>query len=285
MTEDVNNLEWEDNIKGIPFTKHLIAGASAGVIEHISVLPLDAYKILQQSNLGSSGKTIRRYLFNRSGARQMFTGASALVFGTIPSHAFQFGIHRWATKRWAGDGKQISNTTNAAIGALSALGHDLFMVPADFIKQRMITSAYISGNATLYQTLRNGNLGRIYNALPAAMLLNVPYTAAFNMSNEYLMRRAFKLNTEARWSKAEYVKYFTSSGLSAAMAAIATCPIDNIRTAINNNEFGSLPAYYNRVMSTQGLRGFYTGLPAYILLNIPCTAVSWTAYQLMLKTL
>ena len=85
--------EWEER-DSLPIRQHMVAGSLAGIIEHLTILPLDIIKTHQQSSLFRSNimKT-GSYIYNSGGMKKFWRGTMPITLGCIPSHALFFSIY------------------------------------------------------------------------------------------------------------------------------------------------------------------------------------------------
>lgn len=84
----------ESKVVGI----HLLAGASAGVMEHIIVYPLDTVKTQMQSLTQESYKGIienLRHMMTKEGILRPIRGLSVVIAGTAPAHALYFSSYEF----------------------------------------------------------------------------------------------------------------------------------------------------------------------------------------------
>lgn len=77
---------------------HLLAGASAGVMEHIIVYPLDTVKTRMQSLTQKSYKGIIESLtqmMSKEGILRPIRGLNVVIAGTAPAHALYFSSYEF----------------------------------------------------------------------------------------------------------------------------------------------------------------------------------------------
>merc|ERR1719155_283827 len=77
---------------------------------------------------------------------------------------------------------------------------------------------------------------------------------------------------------------FCSSALSSLIAVSIAYPLDVIRTRLTAETKGQRPYGTIRralflIREEEGMRGFYRGMPLTLLSVIPCTSLSFTAYE------
>lgn len=84
-------MEWEERQDSVPLWKHCIAGATAGIMEHVTLYPIDTVKThLQASGKRMSFTNTARILANEEGLLRFYSGAQVIASGCVPAHASQF---------------------------------------------------------------------------------------------------------------------------------------------------------------------------------------------------
>ena len=144
----------------------MLAGATAGIAEHVAMFPVDTVKTRMQA-LGHPGQQLRgatgglgqqlrsvpralRGILRREGARGLYSGVGAVAAGAGPAHALYFASYEAAKEAFVkyggeegGEGESSQNsaaataTAAAAAGAVATLASDALMTPADVVKQRL----------------------------------------------------------------------------------------------------------------------------------------------------
>ena len=150
----------------------MLAGATAGIAEHVAMFPVDTVKTRMQA-LGHPGQQLRgataglgqqlrsvpralRGILRREGARGLYSGVGAVAAGAGPAHALYFASYEAAKEAFVkfgggesegeGGGGESNGGENsaaatataaAAAGAVATLASDALMTPADVVKQRL----------------------------------------------------------------------------------------------------------------------------------------------------
>merc|ERR1719468_1042670 len=78
--------------------KHMVAGSTAGMVEHVSIFPIDTIKTHMQCQRCSHGVDMRpstalqtaRNLMQKDGFFRLWRGVSTMMTGSIPAHAAYF---------------------------------------------------------------------------------------------------------------------------------------------------------------------------------------------------
>jgi solute carrier family 25 iron transporter 28/37 len=84
------DLEWEEwNPSKISFVNHMIAGSFAGVVEHVSIFPVDTIKTHIQYERSASFQPLtsfRALMRGEGGFFRLWRGVSAMFAGCIPGN-------------------------------------------------------------------------------------------------------------------------------------------------------------------------------------------------------
>jgi solute carrier family 25 iron transporter 28/37 len=84
------DLEWEEwNPSKISFVNHMIAGSFAGVVEHVSIFPVDTIKTHIQYERSASFQPLtsfRALMQGEGGFFRLWRGVSAMFAGCIPGN-------------------------------------------------------------------------------------------------------------------------------------------------------------------------------------------------------
>jgi solute carrier family 25 iron transporter 28/37 len=88
----------------LTFTQHMVAGAVAGLVEHLAMFPLDTVKTRMQAvphggasiahamNYGTMRAAVSTVL-GQEGVRGLYRGVNAMALGAGPAHAFYFATY------------------------------------------------------------------------------------------------------------------------------------------------------------------------------------------------
>ena len=90
MSEVDDELEWEEwNPSQITFHNHMIAGSIAGLVEHVSIYPIDTIKTNVQYDKHASLSPMEawrnaRSIIKQEGIFRLWRGVSTMFAGCIP---------------------------------------------------------------------------------------------------------------------------------------------------------------------------------------------------------
>lgn len=299
------SLDWEEwEPSKISFSNHLVAGCFAGLMEHLVMFPIDTLKTnIQCERCGSSTNFLQTWecaerIVKQEGIFRLWRGMNTVFLGCIPAHASYFCIYEYLKKlSHLFLDKNYESVTNAAIGGISAIGHDICMNPFDVIKQRMQLGYYSNIYHCVSTVLKYEGFRSFYVSLPTTMLMNVPFGCIMLSTNEYI--RSI-LNPSGNYSLSSLMISGTASG---AIASFITSPLDVIRTRLNTQQSAPCQVSHQsnkfRVNYTltspndvaisifrhEGLKGFFRGSLARVLTQAPSVAISWSAYETLKKLL
>ncbi|XP_071828307.1 mitoferrin-1-like [Apostichopus japonicus] len=274
------------------FTTFMIAGAIAGIMEHCVMYPVDCVKTRMQAlspapgtphyrNVGNALKTIVR----QEGLSRTLRGLPLVATGAGPSHALYFACYeKLKTVLSAHPGK--NPFANAVAGGVATIVHDAAMNPVDVIKQRlqMYHSPFTSAVQCIKHVYRTEGLGAFYRSYSTQLTMNIPFQCmhfvAYEFGQEFL-------NPTRRYNPVSHV---VAGGLAGAVAAALTTPLDVCKTLLNTQEacivtekngiaISGMKNAFRTVYHKQGLKGYFKGLQARVIFQMPATALSWSVYE------
>lgn len=210
----------------------LSGGLSAGLVR-FSLQPLDTLKTRLQAS--SSRGPLRATLLRNQGLPGLYRGAIPSIMGIVPAAAVYMLTFQTLKTRLARGRKGKARSGMVAISAaLADVVACVVRVPCEVVKQRLQVGVYGNLSGAIREISQLG-VGRLYAGLSAQLARDVPYAAVEFMFYERLKEGRGDM------SKAEG---FVVGGVSGAAAAIASNPLDVVKT---------------RLM-TQGGAGRYTGV-------------------------
>lgn len=284
------------------FRHHAIAGSFAGVAEHVSVFPIDTIKTHVQAQRSttatltwSSDLVLARTLVTQHGVGSLWRGVGVAASACGPAHALMFTTYEHVLTLGGQEsaGADRAAVVGAVAGGVSTLAHDLVMVPADTIKQRMQLGYYRSAFHCLSRMLATGG-GSLYRSLPTTLAMNVPYASLMMMANEGARK---VVNPSGEYS---LTTFLLCGGFSGAFAAALTTPLDVVKTRLQTQglarasatagELGGAPRGFvvryrgfvdatRAIAAEHGARGFFRGVAPRVLTIGPSCALSWCAYE------
>lgn len=130
-----------------------------------------------------------------------------------------------------------------------------------------------------------------YRSYTTQLTMNVPFQALHFMTYEYLQEL---LNPHRQYNPSSHM---LSGALAGAIAAATTTPLDVCKTLLNTQEslalrslssgqgqgahrhISGLAHAFRTVYRLGGLKGFFKGVQARIIYQMPSTAISWSVYE------
>ncbi|XP_052752884.1 mitoferrin-like isoform X2 [Galleria mellonella] len=254
------------------FTTHMTAGAIAGVMEHCIMYPLDSVKTRMQSLRTAHNGTIAetfRHMVQREGLLRPIRGMSAVVLGAGPAHACYFATYEHIKHTLAQLTRhRHDHITHGLSGCVASLVHDAVSNPAEVVKQRlqMLNSPYRGVWECARHVYRAEGLRAFYRSYGTQVAMNVPYTAALNPARAYDPRA-----------------HAAAGAAAGALAAAATTPLDVCKTVLNTQEAAAradgLLEAAGHVLRANGPLGFFKGVQARVLYQMPAAAICWLTYE------
>lgn len=264
-------------------TTNMTAGAIAGVMEHCVMYPLDSVKTRMQSlthmHAHETIVSTMRDMVRDGGLMRPFRGVMAVVAGAGPAHALYFGAYEYSKEAIGriSDRNQINYMLSAA---LATLVHDAISNPADVVKQRlqMYNSPYRSIMHCAQVVYRTEGLRAFYRSYSTQLVMNIPYSAIQFPTYEFFQKL---LNKDNNYNPPVHM---VAGGAAGAAASALTTPLDVCKTLLNTQEDGAgktrgLIEAAKKIYRTAGPMGFFKGLQARVLYQMPATAICWSTYE------
>mmetsp|Transcript_6778 Transcript_6778/g.7792 ORF Transcript_6778/g.7792 Transcript_6778/m.7792 type:complete len:386 (+) Transcript_6778:442-1599(+) len=220
--------EWNPD-SGTPFYVHAVAGSIAGAAEHCAMFPFDTVKTFAQaeSNATGIGRNLKN-LVQAEGALRLWRGVTTMLTGCIPAHAAYFSIYEHGKVYFKLDDPNAAHNPIAAAtcGALATIAHDSVMTPMDVLKQRMQLGFGSSIRSCFMTVVNTDGVGALFRSFPTTLLMNIPYAGIMVATNESAKKI---LNPQNEYNVGAF---FLSGGISGAIAAACTNPLDVVKTRL-----------------------------------------------------
>eukprot|EP00794_Sanderia_malayensis_P005693 gene5693-6394_t len=296
------------------FQHFVMAGAAAGIMEHCLMYPVDCVKKCQvafalknvivvgqtrmqclrpnpnaiYSGIGNAIKTMIR----TEGALSPLRGMNVVALGAGPAHAVYFSSYEVAKKFITNLGPGNHSRTLAAGGAgvVATLFHDAAMNPIDLIKQRlqMYNSPYRGVVHCFKTVIKEEGIRAFYRSYSTQLTMNIPFQCIHFMT--YEAARA-NLNPSGGYHAMTHI---IAGGTAGALAAAITTPLDVAKTLLNTQERCAvcevthsetrvfITGMFNAMSSIyklQGIKGYFRGIRARVIYQIPSCAICWSVYE------
>eukprot|EP00455_Lapot_gusevi_P028195 TRINITY_DN299_c0_g4_i2.p1 TRINITY_DN299_c0_g4~~TRINITY_DN299_c0_g4_i2.p1 ORF type:complete len:325 (-),score=94.33 TRINITY_DN299_c0_g4_i2:234-1208(-) len=298
----------------ISYGKAMIAGAAAGVMEHVFMFPVDTIKTLMQAPRVGCAHTqcgtvtaatpasasaaaaaavqhqppqyrtmseVISEVRRTEGFRRLYRGVGAVLLGAIPSHAVHFGTYELAKEHLGGNRAGHHPLINALSGACATMAHDAVVTPLDVLKQRMQIHGdrYGSLLRCARHVVETDGLGAFYRSYPTTLAMNVPFMAVYFATYE-----SFKQALRDKSGELGTLQHFIAGGGAGALGGMFSTPLDVIKTRIQlgtdgGRKYSGALDVIRSIHKEEGWRGFTRGMPARVLYFMPSAAVCWTTYE------
>jgi solute carrier family 25 iron transporter 28/37 len=125
------------------------------------------------------------------------------------------------------------------------------------------------------QVYRTEGFGAFYRSYTTQLTMNVPFQCIHFMSYELMQNYT---NKDRYYNPAAHM---VSGAVAGAIAAAATTPLDVCKTLLNTQEaaVSGLVAAAKTVYHLKGMSGYFRGLKARVLYQMPSTAICWSTYE------
>ena len=307
----------DDDDDHLPYEKAMLAGASAGVAEHVVMYPVDTVKTrLQTAQLPgnphyASVADAARRIIREEGALRLYRGIPATVAAAVPSHAIHFATYEHVRRRLGGDKPGHHPLENGLAGAVATCAHDAVVTPWDVVKQRLqvFNSRYTGVLDCVARTARHEGLRAFYASYPTTVLMNVPFQIVHFAGYESF-KQLITADGRVRGPREEIV----AGGMAGAAAGFVSTPFDLLKTRIqtfvadetataaastapggasaassssssSNSSSGMRTArpsalqIARMIHNAEGVRGFWRGATARVVYFIPSAAICWSTYE------
>lgn len=245
--------------------------------------PLDSVKTRMQSLRNANNSSISetfRHMVKKEGLLRPIRGMSAVVMGAGPAHACFFATYEYCKHSLAQLTRhRHDHITHGLSGCIASLVHDAVSNPAEVVKQRMqmLHSPYRGVWECARHVYRSEGARAFYRSYGTQVAMNVPFQALHFATYEACQAR---LNPARAYDPLAHALAGAAGG---ALAAAATTPLDVCKTVLNTQERaaradGLLDAAAT-VLRASGPRGFFKGVQARVLYQMPAAAICWLTYE------
>lgn len=292
----------DDDYESLPASAglptYMVAGAIAGTLEHCAMYPLDSIKTRMQSILPQENCRYRtitdafKTISKTEGVFRTVRGINVVAMGAGPAHALYFSMYetmkRKLSLRMHAKAGQ-SPIANAIAGCCATFVHDAMMNPVEVVKHRLqMSCSPYKGVADCARTVyKQEGVRAFYRSFFTSFSMNAPFQVIHFMcyegSQEYL-------NPHRHWNPWTHC---ASGALAGAIASFVTTPLDVCKTVLNTQEacvtcnqytgtatVAGLKEALVKIHSLKGFPGFFSGVRARVLFQMPATALSWSVYEL-----
>ncbi|XP_068130831.1 mitoferrin-1 [Hyperolius riggenbachi] len=287
--------EYESLPAGVSPVTHMVAGAVAGILEHTVMYPVDSVKTRMQSLQPDPKARYRgvmealKTMVRTEGVLTPLRGINVTMLGAGPAHALYFACYE---KMKITVGSMVnhagnSHLANGVAGSLATVLHDAVMNPAEVVKQRMqmFNSPYRNMMHCIRSISKSEGVGAFYRSYTTQLFMNIPFQAIHFITYEFTQEQ---LNPRRQYHPGSHI---VSGAIAGAVAAAATTPLDVCKTLLNTQEnmalssaniSGHLSGMANAIRTVYqigGVAGYFKGMQARIIYQMPSTAIAWSVYE------
>ncbi|XP_051667861.1 mitoferrin-1 isoform X1 [Manacus candei] len=195
-----------------------------------------------------------------------------------------FGRRGWLWVAVSGAGLSVgAELTSPAVLELTALPP----LPSPVVKQRMqmFNSPYKSVLSCVRTVQRTEGFGAFYRSYTTQLTMNVPFQAIHFITYELVQEH---INPRREYNPRSHI---VAGAVAGAVAAAATTPLDVCKTLLNTQENTALSSLnvsghlsgmlnaFRTVYRLGGLPGFFRGVQARVIYQMPSTAIAWSVYE------
>lgn len=153
------------------------------------------------------------------------------------------------------------------------------------IKQRMqvFASPYKNWLECTRVVLTTEGVGAFYRSFGTQLVMNIPYQSLHFIMYEFCQDL---MNKDRAYHPMSHI---LSGGAAGAVASAATTPFDVIKTLLNTQEksavahgergISGMGSAIKTIYRLRGFPGFFSGLPARVVYQVPSTAIAWGVYE------
>jgi solute carrier family 25 (mitochondrial iron transporter), member 28/37 len=277
--------------------QHMAAGATAGMVEHMVMFPVDTVKTRLQSyvalrDFDGSGRIIRatRHIIASEGAGALWRGIGAVALSAGPAHALYFATYEASRTALAPNHKTDGRhhpVATAVSGVLATLSADGLATPMDVVKQRMQLApagTYASAWACMQRVYAHHGMSAFFAGLRATIFMNVPFTAVYFSGYESTKKLILDWRGvgEGDFSATSHC---AAGAVAGGLAAAASNPLDVVKTRLQTQgevgarRYKGLSDALRRIYAEEGTRGLLRGVRPRVVFHMPAAAVCWTTYE------
>lgn len=280
------NIEDYESLPTTSVGVNMTAGALAGIMEHCLMYPIDSVKTRMQALVPGPGGgggigTVLVRMIRQEGFLRPIRGVGAMVAGAGPAHALYFSCYEFLKDKFMSSKphSQFNHLVYGAAGCVSTILHDGVMNPAEVVKQRlqMYNSPYKNVISCIKHVYKQEGVYAFYRSYTTQLAMNVPFQSIHFIAYEFAQSIT---NPDHIYSPQAHM---ISGAMAGAVAAAVTTPLDVCKTLLNTQQDGvkasGMIDAFKKVYRLGGFQGYFRGINARVLYQMPATAICWTTYE------
>lgn len=270
----------------------MIAGSIAGMIEHMSMFPIDTIKTQMQTLNSCPIKSVSIHhaltsILKSQGFSGFYRGITAMGLGAGPAHAVYFSVYENCKTRFLGSGYNDS-LVHALSGVFATVASDAVFTPMDVVKQRlqMRNSPYSGVLDCVGRVFREEGFSGFYASYRTTVLMNAPFTAVHFATYEAVKKGLVEVKEESGEDES-FLVHATAGAAAGAVAAAITTPLDVVKTQLqcqgvcgcDRFTSGSITDVIRTIIKKDGYHGLMRGWVPRMLFHAPAAAICWSTYE------
>ncbi|KAL0038343.1 hypothetical protein WJX77_002827 [Trebouxia sp. C0004] len=290
-TADVSHhMPAESQYGGLNFVSHMLAGAVAGISEHVAMYPMDTIKTRMQA-LGHPGQRLHgssvpravAAVIKREGIAGLYGGVGVTTWAAGPAHALYFATYELAKDALGGNEGGHHPMATAVAGSMATVVNDGVMTPSDVVKQRLqvANSPYRGMTDCILRVSREEGISAFFKSYRTTLVMNVPFTAVHFATYESCKKLLAMEEDES------LAVQLAAGGMAGGVSAALTTPLDVVKTRLQLEGVNSATRYsttavrpmLRQIVREEGKRALWSGLKPRCLFHIPAAAICWGTYE------
>lgn len=279
---------------GLSFWKYMVAGSIAGMVEHMSMFPVDTLKTrMQMLTTTSHSVHLSRFftsIIRTEGALGLYRGVAAMGLGAGPAHAVYFSVYETCKRKLGGNRPGHHPLLHALSGVIATTASDAVLTPMDVVKQRLQlrSSPYLGVRDCMMRVMREEGFGAFYASYRTTVVMNAPFTAVHFSTYEAVKQVLSEVSPE-KANEEGILVHVTAGGTAGALASAVTTPLDVVKTRLqcqgvcgaDTFSSGSIRMALKQIVAKEGPRALLQGLKPRVLFHTPAAAICWSTYEAM----
>jgi len=267
--------------------RHLIAGATAGVISTTAMAPLEVLRINRMVSKEATGvRRLAREIWAQGGLSEFWRGNTADVIRTIPASALRFcsfAVYKEKLPEcFAKIGVHAPAVTSLFAGGFAGMTSMAVLFPLETVRTQMAACGALQGMGMMAfsrNLLASQGACAFYRGLPASLISVMPFFAVRFGVYDILKRWHMHLS-ESENLPAEFGAVY---GFASSIAATAlTFPMEMVRRRAmvgeaSSNLFKVVPA----IAKAEGFFGLYKGYGLNVMKVAPSSALQFMVYEVV----
>lgn len=264
----------------------LACGAFGRLVQILTMYPVDTIKTRIQVSRSSAAVQLSPLGAISAAVRQgtLYRGAAFSLLGQLPYGMLTFGLYETLRTAFNRRFPRLPQWAQIILAASAGDGiGSLWLTPSEVVKSKTQAGLYASPVAAVRATAKQGSRF-FYQGYPAAIARDIPFRAIQLTLYErfrswYVSRRPGGGTTLAPWEN------LLIGAMSGTLTAMATTPLDVVRTRMMSQTSGPQALYKNaldcavKTVSREGPTALFKGLAPRCVLLGPSSAVFFLAYE------